>query len=277
MLNRDKTVRSYFLGKVVWITGASSGIGKAMAAECAKAGAKLIISARREDELNELASRLRNTAETPEVAVLTLDVAEHRSIEKRVAEAAATYGGIDILINNAGISQRSLVRDLSYDVANRVIQTDLLGVIDLTLAVLKHMNKAQSGHVAVTSSVMGKITTPYRSAYCAAKFGLHGFFSALHAESQKDNIAVTILIPGRVNTDISANALTGRGERQGVADSGISTGLSAQKAARLALRAIAGGKFEYYFALTPLLRVGLFLHRFVPGLYRKLISRIKVT
>ncbi|MBN1686915.1 MAG: SDR family NAD(P)-dependent oxidoreductase [Spirochaetales bacterium] len=276
-MNRDRIIRGYFAGKVVWITGASSGIGKAMAVACAHAGARLIISARRPMELEELARTLRNAEKQTDVSVLTLDVTEHKLIGKKVEQAAAIYGRIDILINNAGISQRSLVRDLTYEAAQAIIQTDLLGVIDLTLAVLKFMYRDRCGHIAVTSSVMGKMSTPYRSVYCAAKSGLHGFFSSLAAEGKNDNISVTIIVPGRVHTDISVNALTGGGQRQGIMDSGIAGGMSAEKAARLALAAIARRKFEYYFALTPLLRAGLFLNRFVPFLYRKLISKIKVT
>jgi len=248
-----------------------------MATVCAKTGATLILSARREKELDELAAELKEGAGSSALSVLPLDVTDHEAVERKTAEAHSLYGRIDILINNAGISQRSLTRDLSYGAADTVIRTDLLGAIDLTLAVLRYMYEARRGHIVVTSSVMGKLSTPYRSAYCAAKFGLHGFFSSLAAESRKDNIDVTVLVPGRVRTDIAKNALTGSGERHGITDSGISRGMPADKAALLALAAIARRKFEYSFALTPLLRVGLFLDRMAPALYRKLVSRIQVT
>ncbi len=273
-MNRSRRIRSYFAGRVVWITGASSGIGRALAVECAKAGARLIISSRRTAVLDELSLDIRDLPERPEVAVLPLDVADHASISEKTTEAAGVYGRIDILINNAGVSHRTLVKDLTYEVVDRVIKTDLLGVIDLTLAVLKHLQG--SGHIVVTSSIMGKFSTPYRSAYCAAKSGLHGFFSALFAETKADDIAVTLLVPGRVNTNIAKNALNERGVPQGFTDSGIAGGMEATKAAPLILEAIAKRKYEYYFGLTPLMRLGLFLNKAAPRLYRILLSRVKV-
>jgi len=277
LLNRNRRIHDYFKGKVVWITGASSGIGRGLALECAKAGARLIISARRKAPLDELSEQLRGLPNRPQVAVIQLDITDHTSIAKKTEEAASIYGRIDMLINNAGISQRSLIKDLSYEVVDTVVRTDLLGVIDLTLAVLKYMYKAECGHIVVTSSVMGKINTPFRSAYCAAKFGLHGFFSCLLAESANENIDVTVLVPGRVKTEISKNALNGKGIPQGFSDSGISEGVRVEKISPFILDAIAKRKFEYYFALTPLLRLGLFLNKFAPGVYRALVSKVRVT
>ncbi len=276
-MNRQKKVDSYFAGKIVWITGASSGIGRGLALGCAKAGARLIISARREELLKKLETEIRELVDNPIVSILQLDITDHTAVERKTEEAVSCYGQIDVLINNAGVSQRSLVKDLSYDVINTVISTDLIGVIDLTLAVLPHMCAAQTGHVVVTSSAMGKISTPYRSAYCAAKFGLHGFFTSLFAESVHDNIDVTILVPGRVRTSIAEKALDPRGMPQGFTDSGISQGETVEKVVPGILAAIAKRKFEYYFALTPLLRIGLFLVKAAPSMYMKLISRIKVT
>lgn len=276
-MNREKKIRAYFAGKVVWITGASSGIGRGLAIECAKAGAQLIISARRTNLLQELKTEIHSLVDNPVVTILQLDITDHSAMKDKAEEAVSHFERIDILINNAGVSQRSLVKDMSYDVANTVIRTDLLGVIDLTMAVAKHMRGNQGGHIVVTSSVMGKISTPYRSAYCAAKFGLHGFFTSFYLESVHENIDITLLVPGRVHTNIAENALDSRGIPQGFSDSGISQGDAVETVVPGILSAIARKKFQYYFALTPLIRFGLFLTKVAPALYMKLISRIKVT
>lgn len=133
------------------------------------------------------------------------------------------------------------------------------------------------GHIVVTSSIMGKISTPYRSAYCAAKHGLHGFFSSLAAEGRRDNIAVTILVPGRVRTNISYHALNGQGKEHGIMDSGLSRGISVEAAAPGILAAVARHKHEYYFGLTLFMRLGLLLARIAPRLYLALLLRVKVT
>jgi dehydrogenase/reductase SDR family member 7B len=276
-LNRIKRIRRYFFNNVVWITGASSGIGRGLAIECARAGAKLIISARRSDKLEELAAEIRTIPACPSISVLAFDVTDHQAVKQNTEEAASIHGRIDVLINNAGISQRSLIKDLSYEVIEKIIKTDLLAVTDLTLAVLNYMYRDQAGHIVVTSSLMGKIGTPYRSAYCAAKHGLHGFFSSLAAEARTDNIAVTMLIPGRVKTNISYHALNGQAEEHGIMDSGLSQGVSVEKIAPRILAAIAKRKLEYRFALSPLMHIGLLLAKTAPRLYLFLLSKVKVT
>lgn len=276
-MNRTTRIRNYFHDKVVWITGASSGIGRGLAIGCAKAGAIVIASARRQELLEELADEIRALPECSGISLLAFDLTDHQAVLEKTAEAVRLHGRIDLLINNAGISQRALVNSLSYRVVEQVIKTDLLAVTDLTLSVLKHMYENSSGHIVVTSSIMGKIGTPYRSAYCAAKHGLHGFFSGLAAEGSADNIAVTILIPGRVKTNISYNALDGQGKEYRKIDSGLAAGMPVEKAVPGILAAIARCKFEYYFALDTLMLAGLLLVKFAPRIYLRLLSKVRVT
>ena len=276
-MNRTGRVRNYFAGNVVWITGASSGIGRGIALGCAKAGAKLIISARRREKLEEVVDEIGAIPACPGVSPLVFDLTDHQAVVEKTKEAVSIYGGIDVLINNAGISQRALTKDLSYETAEQIIKTNLLAVTDLTLAVLRLMYKNRSGHIVATSSIMGKMGTPYRSAYCAAKHGLHGFFSSLAAEGRPDNIAVTLLVPGRVKTNISYHALNGSGEEYGKMDSGLHLGLPVSQAVPGILNAIAKLKFEYYFGLNALMRFGLLLTKIAPRLYLRLLSKVKVT
>ncbi|THU41959.1 SDR family NAD(P)-dependent oxidoreductase [Niastella caeni] len=233
---------SYFANKIVWITGASSGIGEALTYELTKLGAKIVISARREEELK----RVQQQAGPSNVYVLPLDLEAPATFPAKVQEAIGAFEQVDIMIHNGGISQRSKVIDTLPAVQRKVMEVDYFSYIELTRLLLPHMQQRKTGHIAVISSVMGKIGTPMRSAYSAAKHALHGFFDCLRAEVWKDNINVTIITPGYIRTQVSLNAVTASGEKLNELGKNIGHGYAADKTAQQILNAIQKGKFEKY-------------------------------
>ncbi len=262
-----------FQNKTIWITGASSGIGEALALEFARRwrGAKLILSARNEAEL----SRVAAACEGAEVIIQPLDLAKHDQLFEIVNQVLAKVGTLDILVNNAGISQRSLIKDTDFQVDRKMVEVNLLGTIALSKAVLPHFLKQKSGRYVVVSSVMGKIGAPLRSTYAAAKHGLHGFFDSLRAECWRENVKVTMICPGFIRTKVSVNALTGDGSAQGKMDDATEHGMPPEVLARKILKAIELDKEEAYFGGKEVMAI--YLKRFFPRLLSKIARKAKVT
>lgn len=251
-----------FESKVIWITGASSGIGEALAYAFSAEGALLILSSRRAEELE----RVKKACAHPgQVTILPLDLLDIAVLEARTAEAIAVFGHIDIMVHNGGISQRSLVIETSLDVHRRVMELDYFSYIVLTNHLLPHFAARRAGHFVVTSSVMGKLGTPMRSSYAAAKHALHGFFDCLRAEVASSNIKVTLLTPGYIRTNISQYALTRDGSQLGSPSENIEKGLAPDRAARQILKAIATGRFESYIGKFGMEKIALWLNRFFPS------------
>jgi len=262
---------SYFNNKVAWITGASSGIGEALAYALCDAGARLIISGRRLDELE----RVKQTcSHSDAVRILQLDLADAASLGEKAAAAIACFGHIDIMVHNGGISQRSLVIETGMEVHRRMMEVDYFSYVELTRALLPHFVERKAGHFVVTSSVMGKIGTPMRSAYAAAKHALHGFFDCLRAEVAADNIKVTILTPGYIRTNISLFALTNKAYGLGKPSENIENGLPADKAAKQILKAIKRGAFEPYIGKFAGERIAIWVMRFLPGVYARIAPKL---
>jgi short-subunit dehydrogenase len=256
-----------FDNKVVWITGASSGIGEALAYSFANEGAKLILSARRESELE----RVKKNTKLPDnqVFILPLDIEKIAEIETKTNQAFKHFGKIDYLMNNAGISQRGSVVDSDFSVYKRIFDINFFGVIALTKAVLPYMIAQKSGHITVTSSIMGKLGTPFRSGYAATKHALHGFFDSLRAEIYRENIQVTLICPGYIRTNVSVNAITSDGSKYGKMDTNQAKGMSADECAKRILDAIYHKKEEVYMGGKEVL--GVYLKRFFPRLLSKII------
>jgi len=261
-----------FENKVVWITGASSGIGEALAYAFSREGAKLILSGRREAELERVK---RSCAGTPEnIFVLPLDLAQFETLAEKARQAEAFFGGIDILVNNGGITQRSTAVESVMAVESAVMNTNYFGTIALTKAVLPAMLARRSGQIVVISSLMGYLDTPLRSAYAASKHALQGYFDSLRAEVWRQNIKVTLICPGFVKTEISLNALTADGSKQTKKDASQAKGISAEKCAAKTIDAIARGKNEVLIGGPEVLAV--YVKRFLPSLYAKVIRKIRV-
>ncbi len=198
-----------FREKIVWITGASSGIGEALCYAFSNEGARLVLSARRAEELDRV--RAKCAGEGDAHLVLPLDLTRFDELPGKAQEALAHFGRIDILVNNGGVSQRSLAKDTAFEVDQALININYLGTVRLTKAVLPSMLERSSGHLVVISSLVGHVGTPLRSAYAASKHALHGFFNSLRAEVWRENVKVTIVCPGYIRTDVSINAFAGDG------------------------------------------------------------------
>ncbi|HUB59420.1 MAG TPA: SDR family oxidoreductase [Puia sp.] len=264
-------MRYDFNGKVVWITGASSGIGEALAYAFSGRGARLILSSRRAEEL----ARVRLACAQPDrIKVIPLDLLDNGSFGVKTAEAIAAFGQVDILVHNGGISQRGLVVETSMDVQRKVMEVDYFSYVALTQAILPHFAQRKSGRFVVVSSVMGKIGTPMRSAYAAAKHALHGYFDCLRAEVGSLGIGVTILTPGYIRTNISQHAVTKDGSPLGKASVNIEKGLAADRAAAQIVRVIGRGKFEAYIGKMGADRMALWMSRWAPGVLMRMAPKL---
>jgi len=259
--------------KVIWLTGASSGIGEALAYEFANKGAKLILSARRKEELERVKSKCNPTAQL-NVRVLPLDLTQRETLEAATHAAIQFFGQVDILVNNGGISQRSLVQESSLEVYRRLMEVNFFGAVALTKYILPHFVSRKVGHVATLSSVAGKFGTPYRSGYAASKHALHGFFDAVRAEHWKDNITVTMLCPGVINTPITMSALTGDGSPMNKMDEWQAKGKPVDWCARKIVAAIEKKKEEAYIGGKEVLLI--YIKRYLPFLFYRIIRNVKV-
>jgi dehydrogenase/reductase SDR family member 7B len=231
-------------GKIAWVTGASSGIGRALAIELANRGAQLILSGRRADALAETAAAMAG-----ESLILPFDTTDIAALDGVVAQAAAWRGRIDILVNNAGISQRSLAVDTAPGVYDAVIGADLIAPIHLTQCCLPHLIAHNAGQIVAISSVAGRVGVPLRTAYCAAKHGLIGYMDALRAETAvAHGLSVLNVLPGSVATDVARNALTAAGDAQGHSDPQIDDGIPAAECANVICDAIMAGTRELIVA-----------------------------
>lgn len=257
--------------KVVWITGASSGIGEALAKAFASEGAKLILSARRVEELHRVKESLNLPDE--DVLILPLDLSETSKTNELAQKVISTFGKIDLLINNGGISQRSLATDTPIEIDRKIMEINFFGTIALTKSVLPYMLKQKNGHIIVISSIAGKFGFYFRSAYSASKHALHGFFESLRMELYNENVKVLIVCPGKIKTDISINAVTGNGGKHNKMDESQAKGISAEECARQILNGIKNNKEELFIGGKEL--KAIWVKRFFPKLFSKLIRKQK--
>ncbi len=263
----------YFKGKTIWITGASSGLGEALAYAFSKEGAKLILSSRSRTKLVGVQKKCLPSAQA--VHVEPLDLEDLHSVKIAAQNVLERFPKIDILINNGGISQRSLVKNTGIEVDKRIMDINYLGTIALTKEVLPSMLMHKLGQIVVISSLVGKFGTPLRSSYAASKHALHGFFDSLRAETLNDNIKVTMICPGYIHTNISYNALVGDGSAQNTLDDAQANGMSPEKFSKKALHAIRKEKNEVYIGGKE--RFGVYIKRFFPKLLNKIVAKVKVT
>lgn len=263
-------------GKVIWITGASSGIGEALTYELAKKGNKLILSARRKEELERVKGNCPALAQ-PDIRILPLDLGELSTLNLSAEAAVQLFGHVDVLINNGGISQRSLAKETSLDVDKRIMEVDYFGTIALTKHLIPHFIKQKNGHYVVVTSVTGKVGTPYRTGYSAAKHALHGFFDALRAELWKESkkIYVTLICPGWTRTNISVNALVGDGSLNKTMDPTTAKGVPPDVLAKKMISAIEKRKNEVYIGGRKE-KLAIFLKRYFPNMLARIIRKAVV-
>lgn len=259
--------------KVVWITGASSGIGEALAYEFNKKGGHVILSARRVEELERVKSNCENSEQT--VRILPLDLAEQNTFPKKVKEAKEFFGTVDMLINNGGVSQRAFAINSTMESIRDIMEVNFFGSVALTKELLPTMVEQKAGHVVVISSVMGKIGTRYRSAYAASKHALHGWFDCLRQEVYDDNIEVSLVCPGYIKTNVSKNALTADGSKYNQMEEGQKKAMAPEEFAQKLLPKLAQRKPEIYIGGTEILSI--YVRRLSLRLLNKILRRVKVT
>lgn len=259
--------------RVIWITGASSGIGEALAYALSAKGARLILSARRKQELERVKGNCPPAAQL-RIKVLPLDLEKTDTLQLCTEAAIQIFGHIDILINNGGITQRSLVSEASISVYRRLMEVNYFGPIALTKYVLHHFLRRHKGHFVNITSLTGKFGTPYRSGYAAAKHAMHGFFDSLRAEHYKDNIQVTMVCPGFIRTNLTISALTADGSPLNKMDEAQYKGKSAKWCARKIVSAIERNKQEVYVGGREVL--GVYIKRFFPTLFSGVIRKVAV-
>ncbi len=255
--------------RTIWITGASGGIGEALALQAAAAGARLVLSARRVEALERVRAAC---ADPTRVALLPLDLLAFDA-DAALQAAQAFFGPIDILVNNAGISQRSLLVDTQLSTYRTLLELDFFAVVALTRAVVPGMVARHSGHVVTISSVVGKVAVPLRTGYSAAKHAVQGFMDAARAELSRDGLTFTTICPGFVRTDISFNAITGDGGRHNQLDPGQANGISAEACARRVWLAVRRKEAEVLIGRETW---AVLLQRIAPGLLRALLARTRL-
>ena len=230
--------------RVAWITGASSGIGKALAHRLSRAGWSLILSGRRKASLEKVAAEIVRPA-----LILPFEATDYHALPAIVEQAIAWRGAVDMLVNNAGISQRSLALDTSFDVYWSLMEVDFFAPLRLTQLVAPHMVARRAGRIVAISSLAGRTGSPLRTGYCAAKHALLGYFEALRAEfEQAYDVKVTTVLPGSVRTPIAANALQGDGSVRGVSDANIDAGMEPARVAEMIVDGIDRGVREIIVA-----------------------------
>jgi dehydrogenase/reductase SDR family protein 7B len=257
----------YFREKVVWITGATSGIGEETARQLDRMGAKLVLSARNLNRLEEVRNSLLRKDKH---MILPLDLEHSEHFDDFAKEVVDRMGSIDMLVNNGGISQRSTVQDTSNEVDRKILEVNYFGNIALTKAVLPFMVQQRSGQIVIISSIAGKFGFFLRSAYSASKHALHGYYESLRLEQEENNISVTLVCPGKIKTNISLHALSGDGTTHGSMDRNQETGMDVGICVEKMLKAVSKKKYEVLIGNNEIWAV--YIKRLFPKLFWKIIK-----
>ena len=258
--------------KVIWITGASSGIGEALTYKLNELGAKLILSSRNRESLYVVKSKCKFNP--LEIHVLPLDLENTDSLKEVTASVIKIYNRIDMIIHSGGVSQRSLALETNLEVAKRIMNINFWGTVALTQQILPTMLSNNSGHIIIISSLVGKFGTKFRSAYSASKHALHGYFDSLRTEINP-KIKISIICPGFIKTNVTINALTADGTKQNSMDDAQANGMPADQCAMEIIKAIQSEKEEVYIGGKE--KYAVLLKRLLPGLFSKIVRKAKVT
>lgn len=260
-----------FSDKTIWLTGATSGIGKSVAIEISSCNAQLILSGRNEDALKEVGEICRRNGSN--VILVPFDLNSYESIQEAVKNVSQQTKKVDCLYQFGGISHRSFVTETSLEIDRKIMEVNFFGTVALAKAVLPAMIKNGGGHIAVTTSIVGKFGFPYRSAYSAAKHALQGYFESLRIENKQNNIVVSIIIPGRIKTNISENALDKNGNRRGTTDKSLANGKDVTETARKIVRKLQRQKKEILVGGKEIVMV--YIRRYIPALYYYMSSKVE--
>ena len=261
-----------FNNKVVWITGASSGIGEALAYEFAQQGARLVLSARRADILEQVKAKCKNSSYH---LVLPMDMTDSSRFAELVLHVESHFGAVDILINNAGVSQRALVKDTILSVDRALLEVDYFGPVALTKTLLPYMLARNSGRLVAVSSIAGLVATPYRSSYAAAKHALRAFYDSMRAEIHDSGVRVSVVYPGFVKTAITFSALVGDGSTQNKMDDAQDAAMSPAEFAKKTVKALAKGQDHIVIGGVKE-KLAVYVDRLSPDLRHWLMRRVKV-
>lgn len=255
--------------KVIWITGASSGIGEALVYQLSKSGARIILSSRREEEL----LRVKNNAGLSDenCLIIPLDLSNTNDCSIWINQIISKFGKIDMLINNGGQSQRSSVLDTDERIERKLFEINYFSAVNLSKAVIPYMLKQKQGKIIVISSIAGKFGFFLRSSYSAAKHALHGYFESLRLELEQKGISVLIVCPGKIKTKVSLNAVSNGGKEHNEMDPSHENAMSAEECAKQIISAIIQNKEEVFIGGKELLIVKI--KRFFPALFAKLIRK----
>ena len=256
--------------KTIWITGASSGIGEALAYVCASEGAKIIISARREDELKRVASNCKTDPNN--ILILPIDLEHTENIEDKTKQVIQKFGSIDVLINNSGMGHRTKALNTPTTIDRKVMEVNFFGTINLTKAVARIMKKQQNGKLVVVTSIMGKYGMPLYSTYAASKHALYGYFESLRQELYKDNVKVLIVSPGFINTDVSTKLLKEDGTPYGIKSDAQEKGMSAMDCAKEIVKAVQGNRNHKYVGKYEIFSV--YVKQLFPRMFYKLMRKM---
>lgn len=255
--------------KVIWITGASSGIGEALVYDCAKRSAKIILSARRIEELERVSKKGGLSNENS--LILPFDLSDTSKASEWVEQIISKFGRIDLLINNGGQSQRAEVISTTHDIERKLFEINYFSAVNLSKAVLPYMIKNNSGKIVVVSSIAGKFGFYLRSTYSAAKHALHGYFESLRLENEKKGVSVLVVCPGKIKTNVSINAVDASGETHNQMDESHQNAMSAEECARHIIKGIINNDEEIFVGGKELLIVKI--KRFFPSLFGKIIRK----
>ncbi|GAB0094625.1 Dehydrogenase/reductase SDR family protein 7-like [Sergentomyia squamirostris] len=272
---REQKERKALQGKVVLITGASSGLGESLAHAFYMAGCKVVLSARRKEELERVRKDLLecySVSPTYPPVVVPLDLTDVNGLSEKVNSILTIFGHIDILVNNGGISVRSDVLSTSVDVDIKIMLVNYFGAVALTKAILPHMIKRRKGRIVFVSSIQGKFAIPQRSAYAASKHALQAFGDSLRAEVDEHNVRVTTVSPGYINTALSINALTGSGTTYGKMDPSTASGANPDDMALDILRCVLRDEKDVILASIPP-KIAYYLRYFCPSAYFWIMAR----
>jgi dehydrogenase/reductase SDR family member 7B len=262
-----------FIGKVAWITGASSGIGESLVYEFVRRGAKVIASSNDLSGLERVKSNCSNKSEM--VVCVPFDLSDTSDIDSIVKQQLYKCEQIDYLLNLGGVSQRARIDETPLWLDRKIFEINYFGTIAFTKAILPYMIRQKSGHILATSSISGRFGFPLRSAYSASKQALHGFFETLFLENKVFNVRSSVIIPGRVKTSISLHALDGEGKEHGKLDDGQAKGISPENAAKIIIKGIVKNKREILVGKNEL--IILHIRRYFPWLFFKIADKIKST
>ncbi len=258
--------------KVVWITGASSGLGQALAVECANQGAQIVLTARRFEELESV--RLSLSHPDQHISIIA-DITDENQVRHAYEQVLQAKGRIDWLFNNAGLSQRALIAETSMQTERAIMEVDYFSQVFLTKTVLPTFLKQKSGRIVFVSSVAGLLGTQYRATYSAAKAAIHMWANSLRAEVADDGVAVSVIFPGFVKTNVSFNALNGEGKAQGHQDEAIENGLAPDVFAKTVVTALLNNE-EYIVVGGAKEKLGVLVSRLSPTTLYKMIRKMKV-